>query len=429
EKLAAVWQDVLHVEKAGIHDHFAQMGGHSLHAMELIAKIKEKMNVEIPLHQLFKLATIKELSAFIEANHQEDKGDTLVTRAADPENIHEIFPLTGIQLAYLVGRDETFEIGGVATNLTVEFEADVDLNRFQLTLQKLIDRHPILRTIVFENGTQKILEATQRYTIETQDLRGFTEEEINVRILEQREKMTSKIIDPSVWPLFELKTFMLPGEKKYFFLNVDPLICDDSSMKRLIREFKQLYENPGLQLPSLEYSFRDYVLASINFKQTSRYQKDQQYWLDKLDHFPSAPELPLKSDPAHVAKPSFKKFSTFLDGHTWNELKKKARHHHLTPTSVLCAAYAYILAYWSRQNHFAINLTVFNRIPFHPDVKNMIGDFTSLMLLDIHAEENMSSFWRFALNVQDTLLEALEHRHYDGVDVIRNIAKKNGMNK
>ncbi|MEC1022070.1 bacitracin non-ribosomal peptide synthetase BacA [Bacillus paralicheniformis] len=429
EKLAAIWCDVLHIEKAGIHDHFAQMGGHSLHAMELIAKIKEKMNVEIPLHQLFKLATIKELSAFIEANQQEDKGDGFVTRAADPENIHETFPLTGIQLAYLVGRDETFEIGGVATNLTVEFEADVDLNRFQLTLQKLIDRHPILRTIVFENGTQKILEATQRYTIETQDLRGFTEEEINARILEQREKMTSKIIDPSVWPLFELKTFMLPGEKKYFFLNVDPLICDDSSMKRLIREFKQLYENPGLKLPSLEYSFRDYVLASIDFKQTSRYQKDQQYWLDKLDHFPSAPELPLKSDPAHVAKPSFKKFSTFLDGHTWNELKKKARHHHLTPTSVLCAAYAYILAYWSRQNHFAINLTVFNRIPFHPDVKNMIGDFTSLMLLDIHAEENMTSFWRFALNVQDTLLEALEHRHYDGVDVIRNIAKKNGMNK
>ncbi|BCE07341.1 non-ribosomal peptide synthetase [Bacillus paralicheniformis] len=429
EKLAAVWQDVLHVEKAGIHDHFAQMGGHSLHAMELIAKIKEKMNVEIPLHQLFKLATIKELSAFIEANQQEDKGDGFVTRAADPENIHETFPLTGIQLAYLVGRDESFEIGGVATNLTVEFEADVDLNRFQLTLQKLIDRHPILRTIVFENGTQKILEATQRYTIETQDLRGFTEEEINARILEQREKMTSKIIDPSVWPLFELKTFMLPGEKKYFFLNVDPLICDDSSMKRLIREFKQLYENPGLKLPSLAYSFRDYVLASIDFKQTSRYQKDQKYWLDKLDHFPSAPELPLKSDPAHVAKPSFKKFSTFLDGHTWNELKKKARHYHLTPTSVLCAAYAYILAYWSRQNHFAINLTVFNRIPFHPDVKNMIGDFTSLMLLDIHAEENTSSFWRFALNVQDTLLEALEHRHYDGVDVIRNIAKKNGMNK
>ncbi|MCY9181156.1 bacitracin non-ribosomal peptide synthetase BacA [Bacillus haynesii] len=429
EKLAAVWQNVLHVEKAGIHDHFAQMGGHSLHAMELIAKIKEKMNVEIPLHQLFKLATIKELSTFIEANQQEDKEDGLVTRAADPENIHETFPLTGIQLAYLVGRDETFEIGGVATNLTVEFEADVDLNRFQLTLQKLIDRHPILRTIVFENGTQKILEATQRYTIETEDLRGFTEKEINARILEQREKMTSKIIDPSVWPLFELKTFMLPGEKKYFFLNVDPLICDDSSMKRLIREFKQLYENPGLKLPSLEYSFRDYVLASIDFKQTSRYQKDQKYWLDKLDHFPSAPELPLKSDPAHVAKPSFKKFSTFLDGHTWNELKKKARHHNLTPTAVLCAAYAYILAYWSRQNHFAINLTVFNRIPFHPDVKNMIGDFTSLMLLDIHAEEKMNSFWRFALNVQDTLLEALEHRHYDGVDVIRNIAKKNGMNK
>ncbi|NWN77335.1 non-ribosomal peptide synthetase [Bacillus sp. (in: firmicutes)] len=429
EKLAEIWCDILHVEKAGINDHFTMMGGHSLNAMELIAKIKEDMNVDIPLHLFFKLATIKELSAFIESNQEEFSDDNVVENTADPEHMHESFPLTGIQLAYLVGRDETFEIGGVATNLTVEFEADVDLNRFQTALQKLINRHPILRTIVFENGTQKILEEDLCYTIETLDVRHVTKQETEARILKQREKMTSKIIDPSVWPLFEIKTFILPEGKKYFFLNVDPLICDDSSMKILIREFKQFYENPGLQLPSLDYSFRDYVLASLEFKQTNRYKKDKQYWLDKLNNFPSAPELPLTYDPANVTKPTFKKFSTFLEQHTWTELKKKARTKNLTPTSVLCAAYAYILAYWSRQNHFAINLTVFNRMPFHPDVKNMVGDFTTLMLLDINAEDGMNSFWNFALNVQDTLLEALEHRHYDGVDVIRNIAKKNGMNK
>ncbi|WP_275667432.1 non-ribosomal peptide synthetase [Bacillus swezeyi] len=429
EKLAAIWCEILHVEKAGINDHFTMMGGHSLNAMELIAKIKENMNTEIPLNQLFKLATIKELSAFIESNKEESRDDNHVIRAADPENMHETFPLTGIQLAYLVGRDETFEIGGVATNLTVEFEADVDLNRFQLALQKLIHRHPILRTIVFENGTQKIIEEEPYYTIETLDLRHLTAEETKEKILKQRENMTSKIIDPSVWPLFEIKTFILPEGKKYFFLNVDPLICDDSSMKILIREFKRFYEQPDLQLPLLEFSFRDYVLASTEFKQTNRYKKDKTYWMDKLDHFPSAPELPFKYDPAYVKKPAFKKFSTFLDEPTWNELKKKARNKNLTPTSVLCAAYAYILAYWSHQNHFAINLTVFNRIPFHPDVKKMIGDFTTLMLLDINAEDELNSFWSFALNVQDTLLEALEHRHYDGVDLIRNIAKKNGMNK
>ncbi|MEK5097378.1 amino acid adenylation domain-containing protein [Bacillus sp. FSL W8-0848] len=429
EKLAFMWRDILHMDKPGINDPFTVMGGHSLNAMELIAKIKEELHVEVPLHQLFKLGTIKELSAFIEANQEESGTDNGIDRTADPENMHESFPLTGIQLAYLVGRDETFEIGGVATNLTVEFEADVDLNRFQAALQKLINRHPILRTIVFENGTQKILEGEQYYAIETLDLRHLTIEETKERILQQRAEMTSKIIDPSTWPLFEIKTFILPEGKKYFFLNADPLICDDSSMKILIREFKQFYENPSLQIPSLEYTFRDYVLATIEFKQTSRYKKDEKYWMDKLEHFPSAPELPLKYDPANVTKPTFKKFSTFLNEHTWNQLKKKARNKNLTPTSVLCAAYAYILAYWSHQNHFAINLTVFNRIPFHPDVKKMIGDFTTLMLLDINAEGAMKSFWNFALKVQDTLLEALEHRHYDGVDVIRHIARKNAMNK
>lgn len=49
------------------------------------------------------------------------------------------------------------------------------------------------------------------------------------------------------------------------------------------------------------------------------------------------------------------------------------------------------------------------------------------MLLDINAKDSIDSFWKFAAKVQDTLLEALEHRHYDGVDFIRAIGKKHRM--
>ncbi len=49
------------------------------------------------------------------------------------------------------------------------------------------------------------------------------------------------------------------------------------------------------------------------------------------------------------------------------------------------------------------------------------------MLLDINAKDSIESFWEFAAKVQDTLLEALEHRHYDGVDFIRAIGKKHRM--
>ncbi|WP_139487922.1 non-ribosomal peptide synthase/polyketide synthase [Brevibacillus dissolubilis] len=429
QKLAEIWQEVLHVKKVGINDHFSMLGGHSLNAIELIAKMNERLGEHIPLKQLFRLSTIKGLSAYIEAHTEEGLQDKPFAYTTDLEKIHEPFPLTGIQLAYLVGRDPSFEIGGVSTSLTVEFEIDMDLERFNRAFQKLIDRHPILRTIVFENGTQQILEELPVYTIDTTDVTNWSQVEIEACILQQRERLLTKVIDPSQWPLFEIKTLQLPNGNKYFFLNMDALICDDSSLKILIKEFQSFYENIDLQLPDLQFNFRDYVQASAEFRQSNRYKKDEKYWMDKLEKFPGAPALPLKCDPADVEIPQFGKLSQFMDGDNWNQLKQKARKRNVTPTSVLCAAYAYVLAYWSNQDHFGVNLTVFNRIPFHEDVKKLVGDFTTLMVLDIDAKNSLSSFWDFAEKVQDSLLEALEHRHYDGVDFIRHYSRKQGMNK
>jgi amino acid adenylation domain-containing protein len=429
KQLIQLWQQILKVEKIGINDSFSLLGGHSLNAMELISTINEKMNVNLPLKELFRLSTIKEISKYIEENKGVQIEQNYFNDKTDLINVHKPFPLTGIQLAYLIGRDATFEIGGSATNLTVEFEMDVDIERFNLALQKLIDRHSILRTIIFENGTQRILQDEVFYSVEAVDLTEANEEQIEKSILSLRNQMISKIIDPSQWPLFELKAFILPNMNKYFCLNIDPLICDDSSMKILIREFKQFYDNPYLKLPELTYNFRDYVLASNKFKNSPLYKKDEKYWMSRLNEFPSAPVLPLKCNPSEIENPRFNKYSEFLEGDKWSRLKLQARNRNLTPTSVLCAAYAYVLAYWSNQSHFAVNLTVFNRLPFHEDVKKMIGDFTTLMLLDINSQSAVDSFWDFAAKVQDTLLEALEHRHFDGVDFIRAIGKKHKMNK
>ncbi|PEU19965.1 non-ribosomal peptide synthetase, partial [Bacillus wiedmannii] len=426
-QLVLMWQEILNVNKIGINDSFSILGGHSLNAMEFLSRMNESMNVDLPLNELFRLSTIKEISAYIETNKGEVVERNHFTNTTDVKNLHEPFPLTGVQLAYLVGRDPTFEIGGAATNLTVEFEIDIDMNRFNNALQKLIDRHPILRTIVFENGTQRILEEELSYSVDAIDLSGANQEEITAMILAQREKMITKIIDPSKWPLFEIKAFILPNNKKYFCLNIDPLICDDSSIKIIIKEFKLFYDQPNLYLPELQFNFRDYVLSAIEFRDSNRYKKDKKYWMDKLDDFPSAPALPLKCNPMEIVQPTFNKYSEFLSSDKWSKLKQKARNRNVTPTSVLCAAYAYVLTYWSNQNHFAVNLTVFNRIPFHEDVKKIIGDFTTLMLLDINVKDGVESFWNFAMKVQDTLLEALEHRHYDGVDFIRAIGKKHHM--
>jgi aspartate racemase len=65
--LASIWEDVLQVQKLGIHDHFfADLGGHSLRATQLVSRLREAFEVELPLRTIFEAPTIAELAFVIE---------------------------------------------------------------------------------------------------------------------------------------------------------------------------------------------------------------------------------------------------------------------------------------------------------------------------------------------------------------------------
>ncbi|TRU41489.1 MAG: non-ribosomal peptide synthetase, partial [Microcystis aeruginosa Ma_QC_Ca_00000000_S207] len=75
--LVNVWSEILKVEKVGINDNFFELGGHSLLATKLVAQIRDRLKVELPLRQLFNSATLAELAQGIEQLKQE-KSDTIV---------------------------------------------------------------------------------------------------------------------------------------------------------------------------------------------------------------------------------------------------------------------------------------------------------------------------------------------------------------
>jgi acyl carrier protein len=66
EKLAAIWQELLGVEKVGIHDNFFELGGHSLLAVRVISAIRKELEVELSIKDLFQYTNISDLSNFIE---------------------------------------------------------------------------------------------------------------------------------------------------------------------------------------------------------------------------------------------------------------------------------------------------------------------------------------------------------------------------
>jgi acyl-CoA synthetase (AMP-forming)/AMP-acid ligase II/acyl carrier protein len=65
KKLVDIWTEVLSVERIGINNNFFELGGHSIIAMQIIARIRTALNIELPLITLFELPTIREIAKVI----------------------------------------------------------------------------------------------------------------------------------------------------------------------------------------------------------------------------------------------------------------------------------------------------------------------------------------------------------------------------
>jgi acyl carrier protein len=70
EIVAAIWQRLLGVERIGRHDDFFALGGHSILAMQVTARIRSAFSVEVPMTSLFEFPTIQQLSAQLDQLRQ-----------------------------------------------------------------------------------------------------------------------------------------------------------------------------------------------------------------------------------------------------------------------------------------------------------------------------------------------------------------------
>lgn len=426
KKLIEIWETELGIKNIGINDNFFELGGNSISMMRISAKISEELKLSVSYQDFIEKKTISKIATCMDENVI-NVDNIYPLKEADNEKLLEPFPITDVQMAYLAGREDLYELGGISTHGYIEVEVDVDINLVNECVNKLIDRHPMLRAIILQGGQQRILENCT-FKIKTEDLSGFELEDKDKVILKERNRMLNNVFAADKWPLFDAVAFKLNKENNKYCICIsyDPLIADSGSIQIISKELISLYKNPGLVLEKIDFTFRDYMMAYSEFKNSPTYNKDKEYWLEKVADFSQAPAIPLKQSPALIRKPKIKSFREIIDEELWNKIKEKSKENNVTASAVLCAAYAKVLAFWSNQVDLAINLTVFNRYPFNPEVNKIVGDFTSVALLDINYKPD-STFWDFTKSVQAVLIETLEHRHYDGVEFIRDIAKYNNQ--
>ncbi|MDJ0763005.1 MAG: amino acid adenylation domain-containing protein [Myxococcota bacterium] len=356
-------------------------------------------------------------------NEQEIRSLPLIE--IDDDRRFEPFPLTDVQHAYWTGRGSSYELGNISTHFYFELDTKgLNIDRLNKSLQSVIQRHEMLRAIIDANGQQIILSSVPNYEIAISDLRKENENIINLAILKTRSEMSHQVLSDSKWPLFEIRATLGPEESIWLHVSLDLLIMDAWSMFIFFGEWVALYNEPDRQLPPINISYRDYVLTEQKLVKSEMYQKAFHYWMNRIETLPPPPDLPVKRVTKNK-KYYFIRRRRRLDRDSWQILKQKSKAAGITPSVFLLTVFSEVLTQWSTNANFTLNVTLFNRLPLHEGIDSVVGDFTSLTLLEI-GEPTSGGFLDRATRVQAQLWQDLDHRSMSGVKVLREWSKHRG---
>ncbi|MGP2438408.1 amino acid adenylation domain-containing protein [Streptomyces sp. JW3] len=348
---------------------------------------------------------------------------------AAPDAQAESFPLATMQHAYWIGRQDGQPLGGVAAHFYVELDGhDVDPARLDAALGELVRRHGMLRAVFDEDGHQRFAASGAPLTVH--DLRARTPDEAESALESLRERNTHSRPDLAAGDVFRAALCLLPDGRTRLQLDLDMMAGDALSLRVLLSDLRRFYECPDDPPRELALDYRRY-LAEHEARRKAEREQHAAWWRERLPELPRAPRLPTTVDPltpvgAHdTALTHSRRLHHWLGPDDKAALIDAARRHGLTPAAALATAFAEVVAAWSDSRRFLLNLPLFDREMFRPEVAELVGDFSSSVLLDADLSQALP-FFRQARRLQERLQEGISHGAYGGVEVLRDLARIEG---
>jgi amino acid adenylation domain-containing protein len=414
QAVARLWCRLLGRPAVGRADSFFALGGDSLVATRLLAALRADGLVGATLQGLFAEPVLRNFAAGLTLGVPAPARRALT---ADPAARYEPFPPTDVQRAYWMGRTDDFALGGVGSHWYWEFDGvDVDVDRLERAVNRLVERHDMLRAVFDADGRQRVLREVGHFTIPV--------DTGPAALTRLREVLSARVPDPARWPLIEIRAVRHGADRTRIGFSFDYIVLDALSIVTFFAELSALYRDEAAELAPLGVTFRDYlnhvdppadVLAPA-----------EAFWRGRLPELPAAPALPLVKDPATVRAARFHRREAKLDARQWTAITERARRHDVTPATVLAAAYAEVLSAWTGQDDLTLTFTLFHREPVHPDIQRILGDFTSLLLVAHHAEAGQS-WLALVRRLQQQVWSAMQHAQVSAVWVLRELARREGV--
>ncbi|NPC46572.1 non-ribosomal peptide synthase/polyketide synthase, partial [Corallococcus exiguus] len=410
EQLAALFAEVLRVERVGLHDDFFALGGHSLLATQLVSRVRAAFGVELPLRALFGAPTVEALAPKLD----EAPSSALRAPPLRPVSREGTLPLSFAQqrlwlLDQLQPGDSSYNVP-----TALRLSGRVDVAALRGAFEALIARHESLRTTLaasHEAPSQRV-HTSAAWELPVVDLSALPQE--------QREEEAWRIVAEEARRPFQLATgpllrgllVRLGAEEHVLLVTMHHVISDGWSMGVLVREMAAFYEafstGSTPALPPLPVQYADFATWQRDWLQGEVLDAQLAHWKRRLAGAPAALELPTDRPRPPVQTHRGATVEVRIPAPLVEALKALAQQEGATPFMVLLAAYQVLLSRYSAQDDISVGSPIAGRT--QAETEGLIGFFVNTLVLRAHVDPR-KTFRALLVQVRDTTLAAFEHQH------------------
>ncbi|WP_422766135.1 amino acid adenylation domain-containing protein [Pseudomonas hefeiensis] len=375
QQVAAIWQEVLKLERVGLEDNFFELGGHSLLVTQVVSRVRRALAIEVPLRSLFEHSTLQD---FVNAL---DVGQGEQAPAMVPVSRDAPLPLSFAQERqwFLWKMDPDSAAYNIPTALRMR--GVLDKIALRHSFDALLERHESLRTEFVEDDgrTCQVIRPQGQVHFVEQCLAVANEASIQAFL----EQQTQRPFDLLSEALLRVALLELGEQEHILVLTVHHIVADAWSLQVMVDDLMSLYsafiQDQPAQLPPLAVQYADYAVWQRQWMAAGERERQLAYWTGQLGS--EQPLLELPTDHPRPAQQSLRgaRLPIVLDPSLSDALKALARRENVTLFVLLLGSFQALLHRYSGQADIRVGVPIANR--HRLETERLIGFFVNTQVL------------------------------------------------
>ena len=428
--LAEIWSQVLRVTEIGRRDNFFQLGGDSLLAVQIIARVRTRLQAEISLLAFFETPTVEGLAHCIE--EAKNSGQVLRPLPARRASGGKTFPLSyGQQALWFLDR---LEPGNLENNRPAAFRLMglLDVSAMEGSLNALMARHEALRTIypMSEEPPVQVIVPAQAVSLPVLDLSTMPTAERDGRAHQLSVEEARRSFDLSKGPMMRATLLKLSESDHILLVVMHHIASDGWSSEIFFRELAICYNafasGKTPNLPPLKLQFIDFALWQRQWLQGERLEELLRYWRGQIGARLPRINFAVGGAPPNITQPRAGAHAIVnLPRSLTETLKTLSKKNNVTLFMTLLTAFKILLYRYTGQEDLVVATPIAarNLLEFEP----VIGDFINMLLVRTRLLGNLK--FRSAIErVREVTLQAYAHQDLPLARLAESLRADHGSN-